>query len=207
MLLRWLALGVFTPLMRNHAALGTRLQECFRFEHTEDFKSVISCRYRLLPYLYSEYLKSVYENEMMFRPLAFDYSGDEIAGNVEDQLMLGNEAMIAPVYTQNASGRYVYLPENMTMIVMHEDGEEEKAMDKGIHFVEMPLNRVVFFVKADAKIPVVSTDYGRNVCNDTMENIAVSEISWLGKKDKKYRMYMDNGHSNNKKEDVLVMEL
>ena len=207
LLLRWLALGVFTPLMRNHAALGTRLQECFRFEHTEDFKSVISCRYRLLPYLYSEYFKSVYENEMMFRPLAFDYSGDEISGNVEDQLMLGNEVMIAPVYTQNASGRYVYLPENMTMIVMHEDGEEEKAMDKGIHFVEMPLNRVVFFVKADVKIPVVSTDYGRNVCNGTMENIAVSEISWLGKKDKRYRMYMDNGHSQNKKDDVLVMEL
>ncbi len=144
---------------------------------------------------------------MMFRPLAFDYSGDEISGNVEDQLMLGNEVMIAPVYTQNASGRYVYLPENMTMIVMHEDGEEEKAMDKGIHFVEMPLNRVVFFVKADVKIPVVSTDYGRNVCNGTMENIAVSEISWLGKKDKRYRMYMDNGHSQNIKDDVLVMEL
>ncbi len=29
MLLRWLALGVFTPLMRNHAAQGTREQECY----------------------------------------------------------------------------------------------------------------------------------------------------------------------------------
>ena len=28
LVLRWLALGVFTPLMRNHTALGTREQEC-----------------------------------------------------------------------------------------------------------------------------------------------------------------------------------
>ena len=50
LLLRWLALGVFTPLMRNHTSLGTRDQECYRFEHIEDFRHVISVRYRLIPY-------------------------------------------------------------------------------------------------------------------------------------------------------------
>ena len=31
-------------------------------------------------------------------------------------LMLGNEIMIAPVYEQNARGRYVYLPERMKFV-------------------------------------------------------------------------------------------
>lgn len=44
LLLRWLALGVFTPLMRNHAALGTREQEPYQFEHIEDFRNVIGVR-------------------------------------------------------------------------------------------------------------------------------------------------------------------
>ena len=101
----------FTPLMRNHAALGTREQECFRFEHVEDFRHVIGVRYRLLPYLYSEYMKAALGNDMLFKPLAFEFPEDKMALQVEDQLLLGNEIMIAPVYTQNAKGRYVYLPE------------------------------------------------------------------------------------------------
>lgn len=208
LLLRWLSLGVFTPLMRNHAAMGTRLQECFRFEHTEDFKSIISCRYRLLPYLYSEYLKSVYENEMMFRPLAFDYDSDRMCRNVEDQLMVGNEIMIAPVYTQNGTGRYVYLPENMIKVSMHENGEELETLEKGIHFIEVPLNRVVFFVKDNAKIPVVSTEYGKQLCDDTEQNmIEVTEITWIGNHQTTYQMCSDDGHSVNQKEEITVVNL
>ena len=48
LLLRWLALGVFTPLMRNHAALGTREQEPYQFEHIEDFRNVIGPPYTIL---------------------------------------------------------------------------------------------------------------------------------------------------------------
>ena len=88
LLLRWLALGVFTPLMRNHSADGTRKQEFFRFEKEEDFKAVINVRYRLLPYIYSEYMKAVLSDDMMFKPLGFVYGDDEIARRIEDQLMV-----------------------------------------------------------------------------------------------------------------------
>ena len=97
-----MALGVFTPLMRNHSAIGTREQECYQFENVEDFRNVVNTRYRLVPYLYSEYMKAALNDDMMFRPLAFDYTDDAFATQVEDQLLLGNEIMIAPVYTQNA---------------------------------------------------------------------------------------------------------
>ena len=60
--MRWLELGIFTPLMRNHAAMGTREQEFYQFENPEDFAHVIGVRYRLIPYLYSEYLKAAFDN-------------------------------------------------------------------------------------------------------------------------------------------------
>ncbi len=97
LLMRFLALGVFTPLMRNHAALGTREQECYQFEDIEDFRHVIGVRYRLLPYLYSEYMKAALNDDLYFKPLAFVYPEDKMAARIEDQLMLGNESMIAPV--------------------------------------------------------------------------------------------------------------
>ena len=109
--MRWYALGVFLPLMRNHSEMGTRLQEVYRFTDIEGFKNIIGLRYRLLPYIYSEYMKAVLRDDLMFRPLAFDHPDDARCKTIEDQLYLGDELMIAPVYEQNAKGRYVYLPE------------------------------------------------------------------------------------------------
>jgi len=162
MLLRWLALGVFTPLMRNHTAIGTREQECYRFGQIEDFRHVIGVRYRLIPYLYSEYLKAVENDEMYFRPLGFDYPDDRRAVETEDQLMLGDEVMIAPVYTQNVSGRTVYLPEEMKFVKFMPDGSlYEEILSQGTHYVEVALNEVPLFVRKDRCIPVV--DAAQNV--------------------------------------------
>ena len=97
-----LALGVFTPLMRNHSALGTREQECYQFENIEDFRHVIGVRYRLLPYLYSEYMKAALNDDLYFKPLAFVYPEDRMAARIEDQLMIGNEIMIAPYMNKTA---------------------------------------------------------------------------------------------------------
>ena len=162
LLLRWLALGVFTPLMRNHTAIGTREQECYRFGQIEDFRHVIGVRYRLIPYLYSEYLKAVENDEMYFRPLGFDYPDDRRAVETEDQLMLGDEVMIAPVYTQNVSGRTVYLPEEMKFVKFMPDGSlHEEILSQGTHYVEVALNEVPFFIRKDRCIPVV--DAAQNV--------------------------------------------
>ena len=79
LLLRWLALGVFTPLMRNHAAIGTREQECYQFGNMDDFRHILGVRYRLIPYLYSELMKAALEDELHIRPLAFDYPEDKMA--------------------------------------------------------------------------------------------------------------------------------
>lgn len=148
LMLRWLAFGLFTPLMRNHSAIGTREQECYQFEAIEEMKHLIGIRYRLIPYLYSEYVKATRRNEMLFRPLAFDYKEDALARRIEDQLMLGEGLMIAPVYTQNATGRYIYLPEDMLYLKFTKDSEFQcEVLTKGHHYVEIGLSEVPLFIK------------------------------------------------------------
>ncbi|MBQ5398697.1 MAG: alpha-glucosidase [Ruminococcus sp.] len=156
LLLRWLALGVFTPLMRNHRALGTRAQEAYQFEHTEWFADVLAVRYRLIPYLYKTFRRCADEGDMMFRPLAFDYPDDEIAKQVEDQLMLGDECMIAPIYEQNKNGRYVYLPEDMTLVKLSGEKIEKQKLSKGLHYIEVKLSEVPLFIRNGKQIPLAA---------------------------------------------------
>ena len=187
LLMRWLALGVFTPLMRNHAALGTREQECYQFEKIEDFRHVIEVRYRLIPYLYSEYMKAALNNDMYFKPLAFVYPDDKMAGQVEDQLMLGNEIMIAPVYTQNAKGRYVYLPEEMKFVKFLPDGTiSEEVLAKGHHYVEVALNEVPLFIRSGKCIPVAEAA-------ETVDELDTEHMKLLGFEGAEYVLYEDEG--------------
>ena len=148
LLMRWMQMSVFTPLMRNHSADGTRLQELYQFKNCDDLKKIVEIRYALIPYLTKVYMNAAENDEMMFRPLAFDYADDEMACRVEDQLMFGNEMMLAPIYTQNAEGRYVYLPEDMYLVRMRgvDDYDVEK-MSAGHTYVSAKLNEMIFFVK------------------------------------------------------------
>ena len=190
LLLRWYALGVFTPLLRNHSAYGTREQEPYRFHDTDSFRRILDLRYRLLPYLYSEYMKAALRSDMMFRPLAFDHPDDVRCRTIEDQLYLGDELMIAPVCEQNAAGRYVYLPERMKQLRYLGDGKfEETILEKGDHYIEVPLSDVVFFLRENRMIPV-STG-GRFVEEIDFKN--VSRIAFGA--DVEYEYYYDDGIS------------
>ncbi|KAI4440935.1 alpha-glucosidase [Schaedlerella arabinosiphila] len=187
LLLRWLALGVFTPLMRDHAAAGTRDQECYQFENLDDFRHVVGVRYRLIPYLYSEYMKAALNDDLYFKPLAFAYPEDSMAVQVEDQMMLGNEVMIAPVYTQNARGRYVYLPEEMKFVKFLPDGSvSEETLPKGHHYVEIALNEVPLFIRSGKCIPLAeSAEY--------VEALDTKHLTMLGYPGAEYTLYEDDG--------------
>lgn len=187
LVLRWLALGVFTPLMRNRAALGTRNQECFCFENIEDFRHIIEVRYRLIPYLYSEYMKAALSDDMYFKPLAFVYPKDRMAVQAEDQLILGNEIMITPVYTQNADGRYVYLPEEMKFVKFLPDGSVyEKVLPAGHHYVKIALNEVPLFIRQGKCIPLAAPA-------ECVEKLDSGHLTLIGYEGAEYELYDDDG--------------
>ena len=187
LVLRWLALGVFTPLMRNHSAKGTREQEFYQFEDASDFESVISVRYRLIPYIYSEYMKAALDDEMMFKPLAFVYPDDEIAVQIEDQMMLGNEVMITPICTQNAQGRFVYLPEDMMFVKFMGDGSiYTEKMARGSHYISVALNEVPLFIRENKCIPLAAKA-------ESTADIDEDNLSLIGYDGTEYRLYNDDG--------------
>ncbi len=148
LMLRWLEFGIFTPLMRNHSALGTRRQEVYQFDNMSDMREIIKIRYVLMDYIYNAFKKAVDNNTMYMRPLSFDYSNDIAARRIEDQILVGDSIMIAPVYKQNALGRMVYLPETMKMLKLRSVHDiEEKVLEKGYHYIDVALNEVLIFIR------------------------------------------------------------
>lgn len=148
LLLRWLQFAMFTPLMRNHSAIGTRRQEVYAFSNMEDMKAMIELRYGLIRYIYEEVKKAVKENTMYMRPLSFDYREDEMARKIDDEILVGDSIMIAPIYKQNEKGRYVYLPEEMKILKFRSlDEVEESILSEGHHYVDVELNEVLIFLR------------------------------------------------------------
>lgn len=189
LVMRWIQLAMFSPLMRNHSAMGTRKQEVYRFDHVEEFRKIINIRYGLLAYIYSEYMKSALNSEMYFKPLSFVYTDDEFASQVEDQLLVGDSLMIAPVYNQNAKGRYVYLPEEMAMLRFRGvDDYDTEILPAGHHYVEAGLFEMLVFVRPD-KI-LVLTDGGEYA--DEVDCDHVKALAFVKTK-AEYVWYEDDG--------------
>ena len=188
---RVLQLGVFTPLMRNHSALHTREQEIYRFSIWETMRDTVSVRYALLPYLYSEFMKAALRDEMLFRPLAFDYPADRRAVHTQDQLMLGGDCMIAPVYEQNAAGRYVYLPEDMLLIRFRSAKDYDLVpLEKGDHWIDLALGEFPLFVKKNRAVPLCAGGESSELLDDTA-------FTLLGQIEKEgvLELYRDDGQT------------
>ena len=191
LVLRWLEFAVFTPLLRNHSARGTRRQEVYRFSHVQDFADVIGVRYQILPYIYSEYMKAALRNTMMFSPLSFIYGGDALAGQVEDQLLIGENIMIAPVCEQNASGRVVYFPERMKQLIFRKGTVAEGIVyEKGFAYVDMPMGSVNIFLREGYLFPVAKG--GKCVEDVDFEDLTLYSF---GEEIKPYEYYLDDGET------------
>lgn len=193
--MRWTEFSIFTPLFRNHSCDGTRRQEYYYFDdvrdgkdnpvkahtdtrHIEDFRKIVELRYALLPYIYSEFMKAAKNCDMYFRPLAFEYAGDTRAAETEDQLMVGDYMMIAPVYKQNANGRYVYVPEDMRLLRFRSfDDYDEEKITKGDYYVRVGINETLIFLKKGYKLPFAVP--GKNVDSMIEEGATEDSLSEL----------------------------
>lgn len=190
--LRWHALGAFTPLMRNHASYGTRMQEAYQFDNIDMFRRVIGVRYALMPYIYSEFMKAALNDGMYAQPLSFVYPEDSFARGVEDQLMIGESIMIAPVYTQNADGRYVYLPERMKLYKFKGiDQITSEILEKGHHYITVDLDEVILFVRPGHMVPYCEG----GECLDTQDESQLRLLEFVETEPASYLLYHDDGLS------------
>ena len=105
--------------------------------------------------------------------------------------MVGESIMIAPVYRQNAEGRYVYLPETMKLYRMRgADDMDAEILPAGHHYVRAALNEVLIFVRADHLVPMAAPA-------EYVDGVDMTKLTLLHflKKEAVYEMYDDDGES------------
>lgn len=106
--------------------------------------------------------------------------------------------MIAPIYKQNAKGRYVYLPEEMMLVRMRSDEDyETEILPKGHHYVPAELNELVFFIRNQKAIPFAKA--AKNTAETDWNTVRL-----LGYSGCSYEMYADNGTSPNPEDSLTV---
>lgn len=110
--IRWLQMAVFTPFCRDHTCDGTANQEPWAFgtEAETISRHSINQRYRLLPYLYDLIHEASLTGTPVVRPLILEFPNDERCCAVEDEFLLGASVLIAPILSEGARERQVYLP-------------------------------------------------------------------------------------------------
>jgi alpha-glucosidase len=152
LLARWYEFGIFQPYCRNHTTLGTRHQEPWVFG--EPYESVcremVKLRQRLLPYLYTLFEECHRTGAPILRPLLFEYPEDETTYTADDEFLLGDALLVAPITRPGVEHRHVYLPEG-TWFHFY-SGER---FDGPAHVLaHAPLGEPALYVKANTAIPM-----------------------------------------------------
>ncbi len=112
LLVRWTQLGALLPFCRNHSAIGTVRQEPWAFgePYTSACRSAIELRYRLLPYLVTLAHEASNVGAPMMRPLAWNAPEHIASLECDDEFLLGDNLLVAPVLDEAAHERRVILP-------------------------------------------------------------------------------------------------
>lgn len=185
LLARWVQVGAFSPLFRNHSSNGSIYQEPWQFgtEVVDIYRKFVQLRYQLLPYLYDLFFEGEKTGLPVMRPLVMHYEHDKETWNLNDEFLVGEHILVAPVVTQGSTRRMVYLPEGTWY-----GWEDAKEYEGGKYYlVEASLDTCPIFVKAGSIIPTYDVmQYTGEKPYDTL-NLLV----FPGKG--RYVHYQDNG--------------
>jgi alpha-glucosidase (family GH31 glycosyl hydrolase) len=109
--IRWFQFGAFCPVFRAHG-VDSKPVAPFEFDlFVQDHcRNMIKTHYRLLPYEYTTARETFDTGVPMDRALPLAFPNDTNVLVNGSQFMFGSNIMVAPVSTQGASSRSVYLP-------------------------------------------------------------------------------------------------
>lgn len=151
LLVRWYQASVLDPLFRNHTSKGTYDQEPWVYGegYLAPIRDVINLRYRLMPYLYTAVEQASRTGQPVLRPLYYQFPDDPETYTIEDQFLVGDSLLLAPVLKEGATSRRLYLPEGF----WYDYGSKEQI--KGGCWVNYPvkLETLPLFVRAGSVIP------------------------------------------------------
>lgn len=185
--IRWMEMGPFIPIFRNHSNMYTRRQEPWAFGPRAEkiAKKSIELRYELLPYIYDLYYISHKEGLPIFRPMIMEYEKDMNLLNMREQFMLGENMLVAPVLYEGERSKTVYLPKGSWFNYF----TMEKLQGGKWYKLPCELDEILVFVKEGAIIPTYNKKF-RNV-KERPNNIL---LKVFGENAKGFH-YNDDGHS------------
>jgi alpha-D-xyloside xylohydrolase len=125
LLTRWHQFGVMCPVFRSH---GHRLPELpavscdggasggynevwhFAEPYRSAIVAVMQLRQSLRPLIEKLYALAASDGSPVIRMLPYEFPDDATASSIDDQFLLGDEYLVAPVIEPNVTQRSVYLP-------------------------------------------------------------------------------------------------
>jgi alpha-glucosidase len=112
LLARSYQVAALVPLCRNHGAIDQYDHEPWRYGPQAEgiVRKFLKLRYRLLPFLYTTLEEAHRTGVPLFRPLLLNFQDDPATLNLDDEFMVGDALLAAPVLRAGERGREVYLP-------------------------------------------------------------------------------------------------
>jgi alpha-glucosidase len=156
LLVRWMQLATFYPLFRNHSARGTAAQEPWRFgePYLSLARHALERRYRLLPLLYTLMRHAAETGMPPLRPLAVLDPSDNDCVRAFDQLLFGDDLLVAPVVRPGQTKRLAYLPRG-SWLELPNLGAAGARIEGGRHVIaEAPFDVVPVWLRAGGAIPL-----------------------------------------------------
>jgi alpha-glucosidase len=152
LLVRAYQISFLAPFCRNHKVIDGYDHEPWRFgKYYEDIiRRYLKLRYQLLPFLYTTLEEAHRTGVPLFRPLMLNYQNDENTYNLDDEFMIGEDLLVAPILKPDVTARLVYLPRGTWYDYWTNKKYEGGTMVR----VEAPLETVPMFVRGGAIIPL-----------------------------------------------------
>lgn len=185
LLVRWIEAAAFSTFFRNHCAKGQRLQEPWQFgdKVVDIYRKYVKLHYRFLPYIYDLLFESQITGLPVMRPLVLHYEDDENTFNLNNQFLVGENMLVAPVVEQGATKRMVYLP--VGTWISYWDGKRYQGNQHII--VDAPLDVLPIFIKEGSIIPMYEdVQYVGEKPYDTLTLLVAGNSAWGSH-------YQDNG--------------
>lgn len=163
--LRWVQLGVFSPVNRLHSNNTSISKEPWNFPDTEEQAiHYLRLRHRLIPYLYTANVRTAKDGVPLISPMYY-YDDSPLAFDkkYKNQYYFGEQLIVAPVTQKTVDGKpnvRFYIPDGVWTDIF-----TGKKYEKGEYEMCCPLEYFPVFAKEGAIIPMLperddnSTDF------------------------------------------------
>jgi len=151
--MRWTEFAALLPVMRTHH--GTHPNRCWSWDSDVETIEVFGryCRLHtaLFPYIYNLAHEAAERGLPAVRHLAMHHGEDPASWEIEDQFLLGDRLLVAPVIERNRRGRQVYFPPGEWIDYWTGDSHA----GPGEQYAHSQLDHLPLFVRAGAIIPTL----------------------------------------------------